>query len=58
MCLPFKLSSQNFTKLGMNIVSFEDTQIPFRGDKLSPFSGQKVTDTRMCESLASLTVGS
>jgi hypothetical protein len=61
MCLPFKLSSQNFKKLGMKIVPFEDTQIPFRRDKLSTFSDQNVTDTRMSEllaSLVSLTVGS
>jgi hypothetical protein len=38
----------------MNILPFEDTQIPFRRDKLSTFADQNVTDTRMCESLASL----
>lgn len=54
MCLPFKLSSQNLKKLGMNIVRFEDTQIPFRRDKLSTSSDQNVTDTRMSELLASL----
>jgi hypothetical protein len=54
MCPPFKLSSQNFTKLGMNIVPLEGTQIPFRRDKLSTFRDPNVTDTRMCESLASL----